>query len=190
MTTTSFTRFAGWCAYAAAAATVLGLITLIGFFIFGGALGLINDLLSIVSALTGIALIVQLHAMHRRASPALSSAGLVLGVLGGLLSAFVQTLLVLGVIVYEQTAILSPAGFSIFGAGLALFSALSLSQGVLPRRLGVWGLIGGAGYVLLIVGIALGGLEHPVTGIGGFLAAIFYTMWTIGFGGHLLRGHG
>ncbi len=69
MTTPSFTRFAGWCAYAAAAATVLGLITLIGFFILGGVLGLINDLLSIVSALTGIILIIQQCCYIKRLSP-------------------------------------------------------------------------------------------------------------------------
>ena len=48
--------------------------------------------------------------------------------------------------------------------------------------LGVFGLIGGIGYVLLVIGFLRGKQKHPSFYGGSFLALTGYTAWAVWFG--------
>ena len=181
-------RLAGRLAYVAAAATLLGFITLMIFFAGVEPFGPLNDILSVVLSVVTIPLVLALHALHRSHSPAVSVLALVVGIFGLLLTTVVQSLLIVGVIPFAVAGVRSTAGFSLFGASLAVYCALSLLKKVLPQRLAVFGVVAGLGYALLIVGFCLGGPTHPLTAISGLLALVFFTLWTIGFGRQLLAG--
>ena len=184
----NLSRFAGWAAFASAIATVLGLLTLLVFYAAGQPWGTINDITSVLLALFLLPVLLLLHRLSRREAPVLSLATLVVGVLAMLVAASLQTLLVFRVITYAQTALAVPAAFGIFGAALLVYGWLTRAKGMLSGKLAWLAMIAGAGYVLVVVGIALGGQESPLAAIGGLTAVICYPIWAILFGRTLLSG--
>jgi len=49
------------------------------------------------------------------------------------------------------------------------------------------GLVAGVGFVLLAVGMLLGGLEHPLTYAGGVGYSLVFPIWAFLMGRHLAR---
>jgi MFS family permease len=186
MTSAELSRYAGWSAFASAIATILGLVTLIMFFTLGQPWGTINDLTSILLALSILPVLLVLHRLHRRDAPILSLATFVLGLLAMLVAAAFQTLLVFRVFAYEQTALVVPGAFAVFGATLMVYNTLARASGSLSRKLAWLGMIAGAGYVLVIAGLILGGQQSPITAAGGLIAVVCYPIWAIWFGRLLL----
>lgn len=121
MTPVDFPRFAGWSAYLSAAATVLGLVSLFVFFAVGEPFGTINDILSIVIAITMIVILFALHRLHRAIAPNMSLVVLVIGVIALLVAVVFQALLVLQIIEFAQTAFIVPLMFGLFGAALMVY---------------------------------------------------------------------
>ena len=103
-------------------------------------------------------------------------------------AALLQTLLVINVITFAQTAVTVPAAFGVFGASLMVYGYLSLAKGLLPGRLAGLSIIAGAGYVLVITGYILGGQEHPLAAIGGLITVVCYSAWAVWLGRLLLSG--
>ena len=103
-------------------------------------------------------------------------------------AALLQTLLVINVITFAQTAVTVPAAFGVFGASLMVYGYLSLAKGLLPGRLAGLSIIAGASYVLVITGFILGGQEHPLAAIGGLITVVCYPAWAVWFGRLLLSG--
>ena len=189
-------RFAGWCAYISAAMTVLGVVTLMVFFALipqygvSNVWGPINDSTSVIGALAGIVVLYALHRLHRRSVPNVSLAAVVVGVVALLVAAVMQSLLILRVITFADTAVAVPAAFAVFGAVLVVYGLLARRAGDWSNRQVWFGIVAGAGYVLTIVGFLVGGMNSPVTYVGGLLTVIFYTIWVIGFGRTLRRQAG
>jgi hypothetical protein len=188
MPNAELSRYAGWSAFVSAVATILGLVTLIIFFTLGEPWGTLNDITSVILALSIIPVSLMLHRLHRRDAPTISLAALVIGVIAILVAAVFQMLLIIKVITYAQTAVVVPAAFGLFGASLMVFGSLGRTNMSLPRRLTLLSIVAGAGYVLTIAGIILGGQEHPLTAIGGLTAVICYPIWAIWFGRIVLSG--
>ncbi|HET9587437.1 MAG TPA: hypothetical protein VFO91_01495 [Anaerolineales bacterium] len=189
MTPFDLSRFAGWAAYVSGITTVLGVVTLFAFFAVGEPFGTINDLSSIVIALSMIVILFELDSLHRPVAPVVSLVVLIVGVIAMLVAVVFQTLLVLQVIEFAQTAVIVPLAFGVFGAALMIYSYLSLTSQSLPRGLAVLGIIAGASYILVITGFFLNPEgEHPLTIIGGLLILIGYPIWAIWFGRLLLAG--
>lgn len=189
MTPFDLSRFAGWAAYVSGITTVLGVVTLFAFFAVGEPFGTINDLSSIVIALSMIVILFELDSLHRPVAPVVSLVVLIIGVIAMLVAVVFQTLLVLQVIEFAQTAVIVPLAFGVFGAALMIYSYLSLTSQSLPRGLAVLGIIAGASYILVITGFFLNPEgEHPLTIIGGLLILIGYPIWAIWFGRLLLAG--
>lgn len=179
-------RYAGWSAVVSAIATVLGLVTLSMFFSLGQPWGTINDMTSVILAVSLLPVLLVLYQLHRQDAPLVTLISLAIGVLALLVAAVFQILLILGVIEFEQTAVIVPAAFGLFGAALIVFNAVARAQGTLPETLALLGIVAGVSYVLVIVGFILGGQEHPLTAVGGLTAVITYPIFAIWFGRILL----
>jgi hypothetical protein len=184
-----FTRaFIGWSAYVSAAANILGFVTLIAFFAVGEPFGVINDLTTVVLALSMVPLAFVLHELHRRAAPTLSFGAFVFGIFAMVGAAVLQALLVLGLVSFELTLVAVPVAFAVIGVWLVLNSYLGRNSGTLPKGL-IWiGIVAGAALVLVLVGILLGGPQHPLAAVGGLTAVICYPVWAVWFGRLLLSG--
>jgi hypothetical protein len=77
------------------------------------------------------------------------------------------------------------AGQGLIGCWLILVGVVSwLVPGT--RRLAAFGLAGGVGLVLSVLGFAIGGIEHPLTIFGGAVG----TLGTVGFYALLSRRTG
>ena len=188
MKNAKLSRYAGWSAIVSAVASIVGLVTLIMFFSLGQPWGTINDISSVVQALSILPVLLALHRLHSLDAPVVSLAAFGIGVLGMLIAAVWQTLLIIGVITFAQTAVISPIAFGVLGISLILYGYRIYRNGMLPRKLALLSLITGAGFVTLIVGVILGGQEHPLSAIGGLIAAIGYPIWAVWFGRILLSG--
>lgn len=188
MTNDKRSRVAGWCAIASAIATILGLVTLLVFYSLGQPWGTINDLTSMLLALSTVPVLLALFRLHRRRAAVISLAALIMGGLALLVAFVFQSLLVLKIIEYEATAVTVPAAFGVFGGALLAHSYLGLRARSLPGVLGWLGIIAGAGYMLVIAGILVGGQESLLTITGGLLAVVCYPIWAIWLGRLLLSG--
>jgi hypothetical protein len=185
----SLLRLAGWCAYVAAGATIFGIITLITFFIVGEPFGTMNDIASVVIALTSIPILVALNHLHRSASPILSWSAVVIGILSVLVAATTQSMLVLKIIEYEQSYYPATIAFGVFGVSLMVYGILSYTHGVFSRSMSVWGFFAGLGYFLVIIGFLLGQQNHPLTYVGGLMSVIAFPTWAIMLGSIFLKSH-
>ncbi len=184
-----FTRaFVGWSAYVSAAANILGFVTLIAFFAVGEPFGVINDLTTVILGLSMVPLAFVLHKLHRRAAPRLSFGAFVIGVLAMVSAAALSALLVLRLVSFELTLVAVPVAFGVIGVWLVLNSYLGRNSGTLPSGL-IWiGIIAGSALVLVLVGVLLGGPQHPLAAVGGLTAVICYPVWAIWFGRLLISG--
>jgi hypothetical protein len=184
-----FTRaFVGWSAYVSAAANILGFVTLIAFFAVGEPFGVINDLTTVILALSMVPLAFVLHRLHQRTAPRLSVGAFVFGIFAMVSAAVLQALLVLGRVRFELTLVAVPVAFGVIGLWLVLNSYLGRNSGTLPSGL-IWiGIIAGSALVLVLVGVLLGGPQHPLAAVGGLTAVICYPVWAIWFGRLLISG--
>lgn len=162
METKPLFRFAGWCGYIAAGATIFGFVTFVAFFVVGNPFGVMNDIASVVIALTSIPILIALQELHRMNYSVLSWSALVIGVPALLTAAVTQSMLVLEIIKYEQT-LPATIGFGVFGISLMIYGYLSLIGEMLPRKISMGGIFAGLGYFLVIVGFLLGQQNHPLT---------------------------
>jgi len=176
-------RIAGWSAYLSAAATILTFVTGILFFSVGQPFGTINDVSSVFQVLFMIPLaIVLYHVLPFNAR----TLGL-MGILGMIISAIGQSLLVFGRIDFQGSLKFFPAGIAI---GIWLLSAcsLALASGLFPRGLAWAGLLAGAGYIATVAGFLLGGQQNLLFYLGGLVLGISYPVWAIWLGRSLLAG--
>lgn len=188
MTSTDVLRYAGWSAYLSTAATIIGFVTLIVFFSVGEPFGTINDISSVILALSLLPLAVALYLFQRPGAPVLSLMALIIGICAMLAASILQILLVLRVVKLELTLVAVPAAFGVVGVWLLLNSYLALANRTLPSGLAWVGMVAGVGYILVILGFLLGGQQHPLTAVGGLTAVISYPIWAIWIGALLLSG--
>lgn len=177
---------AGWCGYIAAGATIFGFVTFVAFFIVGDPFGIMNDIASVVIALTSIPILIALHQLHQMNYSASSWFALVIGIAALLVAAIAQSMLALKIIKYEQT-LPATIGFGIFGISLMIHGYLSRIGETLPRKISMWGIFAGLGYFLVIVGFMLGQQNHPLTYVGGLMSVIAFPTWAIMLGNHFLK---
>lgn len=179
----------GWIAYLSAAATLLTLITGILFFTvgkrFGEPAGKINDVASVFQVLLMIPLAILF--VQGLPSAILGWLAAVVGILGMLISAFGQSLLIFGRIDFEGSTRFFPAGGAI-GVWLMAICALAMSTGQLPPLMTWIGILAGAGYIATVIGFLWGGQGNALFYIGGFVLGIAYPAWAIWLGRLLLSG--
>jgi len=182
MTSPELLCIAGWAAYLSAAATITTFVTGILFFSVGQPWGTINDAASVFQVLFMLPIVLALHRLFGPGAPALSLLAAAMGIIGMLVAAALQALLVFGKVKYEQTmGVVLSAGGGI-GIWLVLVGCLALASGGLPGGLAWLGVVAGGGYILLVVGFWLGGQRNPLFIAGSLVAVIGYSMWAIWLG--------
>ena len=185
-------RYAGWSAYVSAVATILGFVFIVIFFAIGQPFGTLNDFFgSVILALSMMPVAVALHQILRSRTTNLSRLALFIGLGAMAVFAFASTAVILhtfGIVTFvEPRPGTGPFGLDLYAPGvigvwLLLIGYLSIRHASFPKRLGWMGVIAGAGYVVSILGFALGGPEHPLVAVGGLAGAIAYPIWAIWLG--------
>jgi hypothetical protein len=171
-----------WAAYLSAAATVLTFFTGILFFTVGQPFGTINDAASVFQMLFMLPLALALYQTLRPSAPVPVLLASAVGVLGMLIAATLQALLVFRKVEYEQTIGTVLAAGGAVGIWLAVTGVVALVGGVFPAGLAWLGILSGSGYVLLVVGFWIGGQENALFYIGSLVAVIGYSVWAIWLG--------
>jgi hypothetical protein len=180
-------KIAGWCAYLAAVSTIIGFFSIVIFFIVGDPFGKINDMASVVIALTSIPVLYVLYKLTQVQSPLLTLVVLILGMVAMIVASIIQSLLVLGFIPYEATAFVAPFAFGLLGLCVTVYSYFTFQHKIFSNKLSIWGLIAGIAYILVCVGFILGGQNHPFSYVGGLVAVIAFPIWAILVGRDLLK---
>jgi hypothetical protein len=184
MNQSSSFHLAGWSAYLTAIATIIGFVTLIAFFMVGEPYGTINDVSSVVIALSALPVLYSLYQLHRSAAPSISLTAVIIGVIAALNAAVLQIILITTGNTYGNAVTLS---YGVFGLSLVIFSYLALTDKLLPRGLAWFGILAGIGYVVVNAGFILGGENHPLTYVGGLASIIGYPTWAIWLGRVFLK---
>jgi len=161
-------RWGGLTAYASGAIAAVGIVFLVAMFASfavgakspGMAFGRINDVLVMVSYALAAPIVVALHLLLRPTAPRLSALAAVIG-MGGLAAiVFLQLLLVVGALTFDEQIGLASLVYLFLAAWFITTGYLGSSSGILPR------------------GVLM-----------GFLAATYvgYPIWAIWLARHLLR---
>jgi hypothetical protein len=181
-------RTAGKWSYLAGVAWILGFAALFVFFAVGGIFGSINDAISIFQFLFLIPVALALHRILGLHAPALSGVAAALGIGAMLVIAFLQFLLVLGTVQFEQT--LRP--ILLLGAIVGLWwlatSFLGLARGALPAGPAWAGVVAGAAIIVTAIGFVLGGQQHPLSTAGFVVGAVAVPVWAFWLGKILASG--
>jgi hypothetical protein len=151
------------------------------FFTIGKPFGQINDIVSIFQVLFMIPLailFVQIQPVYPLALRLITAA---IGVSGMLVSAFSQSLLVLGRIDFQESTRFFPAGGAI-GIWLILVGFILNSTEAFPNLM-VWiGIFAGIGYLLTVIGFWHKEQESIVFVIGAMILGVSYPIWAIWLG--------
>lgn len=182
MTSTGFLRYAGWSANVTATASIITFVSAILFFSIGQPFGTINDIASVFQVLFMLPLALILYRLNPEHAHLLNIVAVILGISGMITVVVGQSLLVVGVITYQQSLSFVPAGAAI-GGWLVL-----MSSKLLPRRLALTGVLAGIGYLMTVVGFLFGGQESPIFYAGGLILVISYPLWAFWLGRVCLSG--
>lgn len=180
-------RLAGWSAYLSAIATLAAFATLIIFFAVGDPFGIINDAITVIGCTILIPVLLALYQLHHVHTPAASLGALMVGIIAVLFAGTLQALLVFKVSTYAQTALPVPLAYGMFGLSLAYSNYLAYVHETFSRKLAMWGVVTGIGYLVTTLGFILGGQTHPLTYVGGLTAIIAAPVWSIWIGRVWLR---
>jgi hypothetical protein len=133
-------------------------VTLVVFFTIGGFWGTINDAISVVWALSFVPLLVVLYHFNKPVNPPLNLAMVIAGIIAMIAFASLQSLLVLGLVRFEQTFMVVVTLGGVLGLVLLLNGVQARAGQSLPAGLAWLIIVFGLGYVLSAVGIWLGRL--------------------------------
>ncbi len=178
---------AGWSALVAAAATVVGAVTLVLFFSRGGEWGRLNDASSVVLmlAMIPVALLVATLESETVTTVVLPVAAIGIGAM--LAVAALQALLVARRVTYEQTkkwVLLCGAVIGLWYIASGLLAGNTALEGALA-----WLAIGsGIGFVAVGYGFAAGNERHPLSALGGGLLLGASTTFFVVLGTRLVTG--
>jgi hypothetical protein len=180
----AFGRAVQWRAVATFATLVTGIL----LFTVSQRFGKINETASVLQMLFMIPIAVGLFLLARPYGAALALVATAVGIIGMLITAVLQVLLVLGAVEVEQTisAVLAAGG----GVGLWLLSVslLGISAKALSSGPRILGAAVGVGYILSVVRIHLGREQHPLFYSGALLLVLAYSAWAVWLGTRFLSG--
>jgi hypothetical protein len=178
---------AGWSALVAAAATVVGAVTLVLFFSRGEPWGRLNDASSVVLmlAMIPVALLITTIETETVTTVVLPVAAVGIGAM--LAVAALQALLVARRVTYEQTkrwVLLGGAVIGLWYVATGLLAGHTALEGVLA-----WlAIAAGIGFVAIGYGFAAGNERHPLSALGGVVLLGASTAFFVVLGTRLVTG--
>ena len=178
---------AGWSALLAAAATVIGAITLVLFFTRGEPWGRLNDASSVVLmlALIPVALLVATLESEIVTTTVLPVAAV--GIAAMIFVAALQALLVARRVTYEQTKRQVLGGGAVVGLWFILTGMLA-GHTALDGPLAWLAIASGVGFIVIGYGFAVGNERHPLSALGGVLLLGASTSFLVLLGARLVTG--
>ena len=178
---------AGWSALIAAAATVVGAVTLILFFSRGDPWGRLNDASSVVLMLAMIPVALLIATLESETVTTVVLPVAAIGIGAMLIVAAFQALLAAGRVSYERTKRWVLLGGAVIGLWYILSGVLAANtalEGVLT-----WlAIAAGIGFVAVGYGFALGNERHPLSAFGGVLLFVASTTFLVILGARLVTG--
>jgi hypothetical protein len=178
---------AGWSALVAAAATVIGAITIVLFFARGGVWGPLNDASSVVLMLAMIPVAILIAAIESEIVTTLVLAPTAIGIVAMFATAILQALLVAGRVTFEQTkrpVLLLGAVVGLWYLSVAAFAGNTALGG----PLGWLAVASGLGFIAIGYGFLAGGERHPLAAGGGIVLLIASTAFLGILGIRLVSG--
>ena len=177
-------------AYIVAGAAVVGLVTIGLFFWIGQPWGTINDLALLVMTLALAPLMLAFYELGGWTPTPLARVAQASGWIAVLIWSVIQALMIVGAVTFDhnrgamgvfeiQSWTLVVIGLWVAGANLLAGSWLTW-----VRWLGV---VSGLGFVVLGIGLLAGGVNHPLTYVGGIGYEIVLPIWAF-LMARLLRG--
>ena len=186
--TQGIVRRAILAAYLIAAAGLLAAVTIFLFFDIGQPWGTLNDiaLLVMTAALPGLML--AFWELGGLTPTPLALVAQISGWIAVLAWCVVQALMIVGVLSfdYEEAA---TGGLAIEAVALVVIglwiAGANLLAGSWLNTIRWFGLVSGLGFVLLPIGLIMGGVSHPLTYAGGVGYSIAFPVWAFLMARHL-----
>jgi hypothetical protein len=186
--TQAIIRRAVGAAYLAAAAGLAAAVTIVLFFWTGQPWGTLNDLSLLAMTAVIPVLMLAFWELGGLTPTPLALAAQVSGWLAVVVWCVTQALFIAGAVEfdYEHAAV---GALAIQSAALILIglwiAGANLLAGPWLNRVRWFGLAAGLGFVLLPIGMLMGGVSHPLTYTGGVGYSIVFPVWAYLMGRHL-----
>jgi hypothetical protein len=167
-------------AYVVVAAAVVGLVTIALFFSIGQPWGTLNDLSLLVMTLALAPLMLAFYELGGLTPTPLAQAAQAIGWIAVLTWSVVQALMIAGVVAFDYkvgaTGAFAIESYAMVYIGLWMAGA-NLLAGPWLSWVRVLGMLSGIGFVLLAVGLLIGGQNYPMTYVGGIGYELVLPIW-------------
>jgi hypothetical protein len=184
---TTLEQVAGWSALIAALATVVGALFLGLFFSRGQPWGTLNDVASVVLMLATIPVALVVAAIEADESATLALVAAAIGIVGMLVAAVSQVLLVARVRTFERLLPWTLGAGAVVGVWYVMAGILALPGG-LPPPMGWVMIASGIGFIAVGYGFARGGQRDPIAALGFATLGMGSTVFLAYLGLFLLSG--
>lgn len=167
-------------AYFVAAAAVVGLVTIALFLAIGQPCGTINDLALLVMTLALAPLMLAFYELGGWTPTPLARVAQASGWIAVLTWSIGQVLMIAGAVAFDYrhpaTGVFALQTVALIGIGLWVAGA-NLLAGPWLSRVRWLGVVSGLGFVVLGIGLLAGGVDHPLTLLGGIGYEIVLPIW-------------
>jgi len=181
-------RRAALAAYVVAAAGLVAAVTIILFFTSGQPWGTVNDMALLVMTAAIAPLMLAFWELGGLTPTPLARMAQVSGWIAVAAWCVTQALFIAGVLEFDYerpaTGALAVESVALIVIGLWIAGA-NLLAGSWLNSIRWFGVVAGLGFVLLPIGMLLGGLDHPLTYAGGIGSSIVLPVWAFLMGRHL-----
>ena len=175
-------------AYVIAGAALVALLTIVLFFAIGQPWGTANDIALLVATAAIPLLMLAFWELGGLTPTPLALMAQVSGWVAVAVWCVVQALMIVGALSFDYedaaTGGLAVEAVALVFIGLWIAGANLLAGGWL-NAIRWFGLVSGLGFVLLPIGLIMGGVDHPLTYAGGVGYSITFPVWALLMARHL-----
>lgn len=181
-------RRAAVAAYVIAAAGLVAMVTIVLFFTIGQPWGTLNDIALLVSTAATPILMLAFWELGGLTPTPLALVAQVTGWAAAIVWCVAQALFLVGVVDFDYnhpaSGALAVEAVALIVIGLWIAGA-NLLAGSWLHAIRWFGVTAGIGFVLVPIGLILGGVSHPLAYAGGVGYSIVFPVWAFLMGRHL-----
>ena len=172
---------AGQAAYLAAGSGLVALVMIALFFTVGQPFGTLNDAALLVMTLAIAPVMLGFYELGGRTPIGPARVSLGGGIAAVLVWSIVQAVMIGGVVTFDYdhgaTGWFAVEAVSLIVIGAWLTGASTLAGPWLRPLLRWLGVVSGLGFIVFAVGLLLGGVDHPLTYLGGVGYQLVFPVW-------------